>query len=66
MTYRERYKQLHPEEDVTDIHLDACPDQVLDVPTFPCPFHDDDFFIAAATAGMPKFLARRRVAYDLP
>ncbi len=43
MTYREKYQQLHPEQDVTDIHLRCCPDEMLDVPAFPCPFPDDDF-----------------------
>ncbi len=42
MTYREKYQQLHPEQDVTDIHLRCCPDEMLDVPAFPCPFPDFD------------------------
>ncbi len=29
MTYREKYQQLHPEQDVSDIHLDSCPDSLM-------------------------------------
>ncbi len=46
MTYREKYQQLHPEEpeeNVSDIHLRCCPDEMLDVPAFPYPFPNDDF-----------------------
>ncbi len=43
MTYRKKYKQLHPDEDMSDIHLDSCPDILPGIdPTFPCPFPDDD------------------------
>ncbi len=40
MTYREKYQQLHPEEDASNLHLDFCPDLLLndkDIPIFVCP-----------------------------
>ncbi len=43
MTYREKYQQLHPEQDVSDIHLDSCPDILPGIDlTSPCPFPYDD------------------------
>ncbi len=43
MTYREMYKQLHPEADVSEIHLAICPDTLfLILPGFRCPFPDVD------------------------
>lgn len=39
MTYREKYQQLHPEEDVTNVHLGFCPDLLREnFPGFRCPF----------------------------
>ncbi len=39
MTYREKYQQLHPEQDVVGIHVKFCPDLLLEhVPGFYCPF----------------------------
>lgn len=38
MTYLEKYKQLHPEEDVTDVPLNDCPDSAIrDITGFRCP-----------------------------
>lgn len=40
MTYREKYQQLHPEEDVSRIHLQGCPNARMDdLPDFQCPFN---------------------------
>lgn len=38
MTYRERYQQLHPNEDVSEGNLDFCPDaRMHDLSDFCCP-----------------------------
>lgn len=43
MTYREKYQQLHPEADVSELHVDFCPDILFDnIPRFSCLFRNGD------------------------
>lgn len=39
MTYREKFKALHPEKDASRVHIGCCPDSYIgDMPGFHCPF----------------------------